>query len=94
MLFVVVLEGNGQIAPRRFSIRLGHVGDVVALHGRHEAPCHAVALRAALRGRHWQHADLMGKGASLLGGVGQAVITQPLHRRRGQLSTAALLDGL
>lgn len=76
------------------SFKLKHVGDVVALHGLHEALCHAVTLRAAHRGRQWQQADLPGKGASLLGGIGRAVIAQPLHRRRGKISTEALLDGL
>lgn len=55
------------------------MGDLVTLHCLHEAFSHAVALRAAHRGRQWQQADLPRKGASLLGGIGRAVFVQPLH---------------
>lgn len=48
VLLVVMLKGDGQIVNRRLGIRLGHEGDVVALHGFQEALGHPVALRAAL----------------------------------------------
>lgn len=50
-----------------------------------------------LRAAYWccqgQQVDLSGKGSGLLGGIGRAVIAQPLHRRRRQFATEALLDG-
>ncbi len=45
VLLVVMLKSDDQIANRRLGIRLGHEGDVVALHGLHEALGHPVALR-------------------------------------------------
>lgn len=92
MFLVVMLEGDGQVAQGRRSIRLGHVADVVTLHGLHEALRHAVALWATHRSGQGQQADLPGKGPGLFGGIGRAVIVQPLHRRRRQLATEALLD--
>lgn len=81
MLFIIMLEGNRQIAQRRFSIRFGHVRHVITLDRLHEALRHAVALRAAYRRRYRLQADLSGKQARLLGDIGRAVIAQPLHRR-------------
>ena len=77
MLFIVVLEGNGQVAKRRLSIRFGHVGDVVAPHRLHEALCRAVALRAAHRGRQWQQAELPGKGAGMMPRVEHVKLSVP-----------------
>lgn len=61
MLLVVMLEGNRQIAQRRFSIRFGHVRHIITLDRLHEALSHAVALRAAYRCSHRLQADLAGK---------------------------------
>ncbi len=36
MLLVVMLEGNGQVTQRRFSIRFGHMRHVVTLEGLYE----------------------------------------------------------
>ena len=74
MLLVVMLEGNCQVAQRRFSIRLGHVRNVVTFDRLHEALGHAVALRAAHRGGHRLQADLSSKQACLFGGVRRAVV--------------------
>lgn len=54
---------------------------------------HAGALRAAHRSRQRQQADLPSKGPGLFGGIGRAVITQPLRWGRRQLATEAFLDG-
>ncbi len=48
VLLVVMLKGAGQIANRRLGIRLGHEGDVVALHGLHEALGHPVIVTQQL----------------------------------------------
>ena len=74
MLLVVMLEGNGQVTQRRFSIRLGHVRHVVPLDRLHEALDHAVALRAAHRCGHRLQTDLLSKQARLFGGVRRAVV--------------------
>lgn len=47
MLFVVVLEDNGEIACSRGRVGFGHERHVVAFHRLHEALSHDVALRAA-----------------------------------------------
>lgn len=74
MLLVVMLEGNGQVAQRRFAIRLGHVRHVITFDRLHEALGHAVALRAAHWGGHRLQADLPSKQARLFGGIGRAVV--------------------
>lgn len=61
----MALEGDGQIVQGRRWIRLGHLVDVVALHGIHEALLHAIALRVAHRGRQGRQIDLPGKGLGL-----------------------------
>ena len=45
MLLVVALEGSCQMMLRRFSIRLGHVSNIVTLDRPHEALGDAIALR-------------------------------------------------
>ena len=91
MLLVVMLEGNGQVTQRRFSIRLGYVRHVITLDRLHEALCHAITLRATHRCGHRLQADLSTKQPRLFGGLGRTVIAEPLHRRCGQLITEALL---
>jgi hypothetical protein len=49
MFLVVMLEGDGQVAQGRRSIRFGHMADVVTLHRFHEALRYAIALWAAHR---------------------------------------------
>lgn len=89
VLLVVMLEGDGQIVNRRFGVRLGHKGDVVALHGLHEALGHPVALRAADRCSQRPQADCRRKRPGLVGRIARAVIGQPLNfRRRGGLCPA------
>ena len=91
MLLVVMLEGNCQVAQRRFPIRFGHVRHVVTLDRLHEALCHAIALWATHRCGHRLQADLSSKQARLFSGIGRTVIAEPLHRRCRQLITEALL---
>src|SRR5476649_1568410 len=64
---------------------------VVTLDCLHETLGHAVALRAAYRRGHRLQTDLPSKQARLFGGVGRAVIAEPLLRRCRQLITEALL---
>lgn len=45
---IVMLKCNCQVTQRRFSIRLGHVRDVIPLDRLHEALGHAIALQAAI----------------------------------------------
>lgn len=49
MLLVLMLEGNCQVAQRRFLIRFGHVRHVLTFDCLHETLGHAVALRATHR---------------------------------------------
>lgn len=92
MFLVVMLEGDGQVAQGGCSVVLGHVADVIALNGLHEALRHAVDLQAAHRGGQAQQADLPGKGTGLLGGISRAVGAQPLHRRYRSFIAKALLE--
>ena len=77
MLLVVMLEGNGQVTQRRFSIRLGHVRHIVTLDRLHKALGHAVALRAANERGHRLQAYLSSKQARLFGGIGRTVVSDP-----------------
>lgn len=47
MVFVVMLEGDSQIAYGCWGIGFGHEVHIVALDGLHNALCHAIALRFA-----------------------------------------------
>jgi len=91
MLLVVMLEGNRQIAQRRFSIRFGHMRNVITLDRLHEALCHTVALGASHRCSYRLQADLASKQTRLLGDISRAVIAQPLHRCAWQLIAKTLL---
>lgn len=74
MPFVVMLERHCQIAHGRRGVRFGHEGDVVALHGLHEALGHTVTLRTA----HWsgerRESDTARKRTSLVRNISRAVI--------------------
>lgn len=74
MLLVVMLEGNRQIAQRRFSIRFRHVRHVITLDCLYEAPCHAIALRAALPCGYRLQAGLASKQTRLLRDIGYRLI--------------------
>lgn len=74
MLLVVMLEGNCQVAQRRFSIRFGHVRHVFMFDRLHETLGHPVALRATHRCGYHLQTDLLSKQTRLYGGICRAVV--------------------
>jgi hypothetical protein len=77
--FVVVVDPGRKLLQHSHGIRSGLDARVVALQGLHEGFADAVALRAADGGEAGHEGKSGGEAQRLLGGVGRAVIGQPLH---------------
>ena len=79
MVFVVVVDPSCKLLQNIQGIRTRLDAGLVALEGLHEGLADPVAFRTADRRKAWRQRQSGGEFQCLTGGIGGAVIRQPLN---------------